>query len=287
MRNVFFFIRRYFTFIFFLLLQGFSIYLIVRYSKYHHAAFSKTALEITGTISSKYNTVQNYFELEKTNKDLVKANEKLLNGQTQNFEKADTMNTTGEPLLFTDTIQANRKWFYRWAKVVQQSVISQNNFVILHRGSNQGVAEDMGVVDINNGVVGKITEVSGNYAAVMSLLHKDSKVSARLMKSTDVAGTITWDGKKTNIVQLSGIPKTIKVEKGDTVITTGLTATFPQGYMVGTVDEATPDKSSSNYLIKIKTTVNFYNVQMVYAIENLQKKEINELENKLKKKVQQ
>lgn len=268
------------------MLQGFCIYLIVRYSKYHHAAFSKTALEITGTINSKYNKVQNYFELEKTNNDLVKANENLLNAQKQNFEQADTANKTGEPPLFTDTITANRKWFYRWAKVVQQSIISQNNFVIIHRGSNQGVAEDMGVIDINNGVVGKITEVGNNYAAVMSLLHKDSKVSARLLKSPDVAGTITWNGKKINIVELNGIPKTIKVQKGDTVVTTGLTATFPQGYIIGTVDEAVQDKGSTNYLIKVKTLVNFYTVQMVYAIENAQKKEIDELENKLKKKTQ-
>lgn len=284
MRNVFLFIRRYFTFLFFLVLQGSCIYLIIKYSRYHRAAFSKTALEFTGTISKRYNKVQYYFQLDKTNADLLKANERLLNAQKENFNQPDTLNLISPGPVSFDTVQTNRKWLYMAAKVVQQSTIQQNNFVIINRGVNQQMKTDLGVVDINNGVVGKVVETSDNYAAIMSLLHKDSKVSAMLFKSPDVVGTVSWDGKVPNIVQLSGIPKSVKVIAGDSVITSGLTGTYPSGYLIGRVQEVVPEKSSNNYLLKIKTTVNFYNVQMVYAIDNLQKKEITELEKKLEKK---
>ena len=284
MRNVFLFIRRYFTFLFFLVLQGCCIYFIIKYSRYHQAAFSKTALEFTGAISKRYNKVQYYFQLDKTNADLLKANERLLNAQKENFNQPDTLNLISPGPVSFDTVQTNRKWLYMAAKVVQQSTIQQNNFVIINRGVNQQMKTDLGVVDINNGVVGKVVETSDNYAAIMSLLHKDSKVSAMLFKSPDVVGTVSWDGKVPNIVQLTGIPKSVKVVAGDSVITSGLTGTYPSGYLIGRVQEVVPEKSSNNYLLKIKTTVNFYNVQMVYAIDNLQKKEINELEKKLEKK---
>ncbi len=265
-------------------MQGSCIYLIIKYNKFHKAAFSNTALEFTGAISKKYNKVQYYFQLDKTNEDLLKANERLLNAQKQNFNQPDTLNLITAGPVTNDTLQTNRKWLYRAAKVVQQSTVQQNNYVIINRGSNQQLKTDLGVVDINNGVVGKIVETSGNYAAIMSLLHKDSKVSAMLFKSPDVVGTISWDGKIPNIVQLTGIPRSIKVIPGDSVITSGFTGTYPSGYLIGKVQEVIPEKSSNNYLLKIKTTVNFYNVQMVYAIDNLQKNEINELEKKLEKK---
>ncbi len=284
MRNIFLFIRRYFNLIFFLFLQGFCIYLIVTYSKYHHAAFSKTGLEVSGYFSKQYNEVEYFFHLKKTNEDLVKINERLLNAQRQNFMQPDTASIIADGPVTNDTLEIHRKWLYRWAKVVQQSTVNQSNYVILNRGTSQGVSQDMGVVDINNGVVGKIVEVSNNYAAVMSLLHKDSKVSARLFKSPEAVGTIVWDGKTPNIVQLTGISKSAKVVKGDSVVTTALTATYPPGYLIGVVDEVIAEKSTNNYLLKIKTTVNFYNVQMVMVIDNLQKKDIEELENKLKKK---
>jgi rod shape-determining protein MreC len=265
-------------------MQGYCIYLIIQYSKFHHAAFSKTALDFSGSISSRYNKIQYYFQLDKTNTDLLKANEILLNAQKKNFNQPDTTDKVAESPSGNDTLEINRKWLFMAAKVVQQSTVQQNNYVIINRGSNQQMKTDLGVIDINNGVVGKVVETSGNFAAVMSLLHKDSKVSAKLFKSQDVAGTISWDGKTPNIVQLTGIPKSVKVAKGDSVITSGLTNTFPAGYLIGQVDEVILEKSSNNYLLKIRTTVNFFNVQMVYAIDNLQQKEIDELEKKIEKK---
>jgi len=175
-----------------------------------------------------------------------------------------------------DTLGNTRKWEYRAAKVVSSSIAAPNNFIVLGRGSAEHIKKDMGVVDPNNGVVGIVTDVSEHFAVVMSLLHKDSKISAKLKKGGD-AGQVTWDGKDPNRLSLTDIRKSAKVVKGDTVLTSGFTTTFPFGLLLGTVQEVIPEKSTNNFDIRIKSSANFYNLQYVYVIENYQGEEINRL----------
>lgn len=284
MRNIFLFIRRYFNFLFLLLLQGFCIYLIVHYNTYHNAMGSGIMNEVTGIVNTQYNKIDYYFHLKRTNAQLAKDNERLRNLLKENFESPDTATKSVTDSIPYDTLGNRRKWLYLSAKVVFSSVSAQNNFIVLGRGSAQQLKKDEGVVDPNNGVAGIITDVSENFAVVMSLLHKDSKISAKLKKGGD-AGQVIWDGKDPNRLSLIEIRKSAKVFKGDTVLTSGFTPTFPYGLMIGTIDEVMPDKSTNNYIIKLKSSTNFYNLQYVFAIENFQKDEINRLLENAKNKI--
>ena len=285
MRNIFLFIRRYFNFIFFLLLQGFSIYLIVHYSRYHNAIFSNTANQLTGKVNEQYSKIDYYFHLKKTNDSLASANEKLYNKLKADFELPDSTSKTVIDSLRTDSIEQYRKYKYLPAKVVYNSVAMQNNFIVLGRGSLQNLKEGMGIIDTNNGVVGIVTDVSNDFAVVMSLLHKDSHISGKLLKGGET-GTLQWDGKTPNIISLTGIPKSAKITKGDTIISSGFSTSIPKGMMIGMVQEIIPEKSSNNFLIKFKSAANFYNLEFVYAIDNRQTDSINNLLDKVKKKSQ-
>lgn len=276
MRNIFIFIRRYFNFITLLLLQAFCIYLIVHYNTWHNAVAGGFMNEVTGKINTQYNKIDYYFQLKKTNEQLSKDNERLRNLLKADFERPDTSSKLVTDSIPYDTLGNHRKWQYYAAKVVSSSVSAQNNFIVLGRGSAQQIKKDNGVIDANNGVVGIVTDVSENFTVVMSLLHKDSKISVKLKNGGD-AGQVIWDGKDPNRLSLIDIRKSAKVAKGDTVYTSGFTATFPYGLMVGTIDEIVPDKSTNNYVIKLKSAANFYNLQYVFAIENYQKDEINRL----------
>ncbi|MBC7888817.1 MAG: rod shape-determining protein MreC [Ferruginibacter sp.] len=284
MRNIFLFIRRYFNFIFLLLLQGFCIYLIVHYNTYHNAVASGFMNEVSGKVNTWFNKIDYYFQLKKTNEQLVKDNERLRNQLKVNFASPDTTTKIVTDSIPYDTLGNHRKWLYLSAKVVFNSVSAQNNFIVLGRGLHQQLKKDDGVMDPNNGVVGIITDVSENFAVVMSLLHKDSKISAKLKNGGD-AGQVTWDGKDPNRLSLIEIRKSAKVARGDTVFTSGFTPTFPYGLLIGTIDEIIPDKSTNNYIIKLKSAANFYNLQYVYAIENFQKDEINRLLENAKNKI--
>ncbi|MEP7106588.1 MAG: rod shape-determining protein MreC [Ferruginibacter sp.] len=276
MRNIFLFIRRFFNFITLLLLQGFCIYLIVHYNTWHNAVASGFMNEVTGKINTQYNKIDYYFQLKKTNEQLAKDNERLRNLLKENFDKPDTATRIVTDSIPYDTLGNHRTWLYLSAKVVSNSVTAQNNFIVLGRGSVRQIKKDQGVVDPNNGVVGIVTDISDNFAVVMSLLHKDSKISVKLKNGGD-AGQVIWDGIDPNRLTLTDIRKSAKVAKGDTVYTSGFTPTFPPGLMVGTIDEIAQEKSTNNYNIKLKSATNFYNLQYVYAIENFQKDEINRL----------
>ena len=276
MHNLFLFFRRYFNFIVLLLLQGFSIYLLVHYNSYHNALASNFMNEVTGRVNTQFNKVDYFFKLRNTNEVLIKNNERLVNLLNENFEKQDTSTKIVSENIFNDTTGRKRKWQYFSAKVVSNSVAAQNNFIAINRGAGQQIKKDDGVVDLNNGVVGIVTEVGENYSVIMSLLHKDSKISAKLKKGGEV-GQVIWDGKEPNRLSLIEIRKSALVAKGDTVYTSVFTTTFPYGLMIGTIDEIVKDKSTNNYILYLKSTANFYNLQYVNAIENLQREEVDQL----------
>ena len=282
MRNIFIFIRIYFNFIFFLLLMGISLFMLFNYNRYHHSVYSAATGEITGKINEQYNTVEYYFQLKRTNDSLVKANAILYNKLKQDFELPDTVTKLAIDTIRIDTLLYQRKYLYLPAKVVGNSVSQPNNYIQLHRGTKQGVAADLGVTDINNSVVGTVVEVSNNYSVVMSLLHRQSNISAKLKKSGET-GSIVWDGIQPNIVLLKDISKDVKIAKGDTIITSGFSDKFPYGLLIGTIKEIDNDKTSNTYSIKVKTAANFYNLQYVYIINNLQKGELQQLLKSVKK----
>ncbi len=146
--------------------------------------------------------------------------------------------------------------------------------------------DDQPIIALANAVVGIVKDVSDDYAVVMSLLHKqDSHISGKLFK-TGETGTVVWNGEQPNILQLSDIPKSVKVANGDSIITSGFSTSFPKGMMIGVVTAVTPEKSNNNFLIKLKSAANFYNLQYVYVIDNVQQEAINDLLKKAEKKAQ-
>ena len=283
MRNIFLFIRIYFNFIFFLFLMGLSFYMLFSYNRYHHTVYSAAANEVTGKISKQFNNVEYYFQLKKTNDSLVKANEILYNKLKQDFEMPDTVNKIAIDTIKIDSLQQQRKYLYMQAKVVMNSVSQPNNYIELHRGALQGIHPDMGVIDANNAVIGTVMGVSDNYSVVMSLLHEQSNLSARLKKSGET-GTVIWDGKNPEILLLKDIPKTVKISSGDTVITSGFSDRFPSDLLVGYVKDIINDKTMSTYIVRIKAAANFQNLQYSYIISNVQKDEPQQLLKKVKGK---
>ncbi len=251
----------------------------MHYNKYHNAVFSSAANNVTAKVNKQYNKVEDYFYLKKTNDSLLKANERLYNKLRQNFLLPDTVSRIVIDTIKIDSLEEYRRYTYLQATVIANAVNTQSNYIVLSRGKNQQLKEGMGIIDINNGVVGIVTALNNNYAVVMSLMHKDSHINGKLFAGGET-GTINWDGKSPNTLALTGIPKTAKVAKGDTIITSGFSTTFPKGLLIGYVTDVIPEKSSNNYLIKLRTAADFYNLQHVYVIENKQQEAIKEILDK-------
>ena len=117
----------------------------------------------------------------------------------------------------------------------------------------------------------------------MRLKHKDSKISGKILK-TGETGVVSWDGKQPNLITLSGISKGVKLAKGDSVITSGFSAIFPRGLLLGRVYEVYEEQSSNSYRILLTTGANFHNLEYAYAIDNAQQQDIDRLLEKAKNK---
>jgi rod shape-determining protein MreC len=280
-RNIFLFIRRYFNFLFFVILQVIALSFLFRYNRFHEAAFMGVANEVTGRVSEQYSNVEYYFHLKRTNAALAKENERLNNLLLSNFAPSDTSSRIVVDSIKVDSLEQYRRYRYYPASVVESFTAFQTNYLMIHRGSNQGIKPDMGVIS-PLGIVGRIVNVSENYSTAMSVLNRQFKTNAKLIKGGE-RGSIEWDGKDPQFVYLKDIPKSAAVAKGDTVMTSELSSIFPPNIMVGTVQEIINNKSSNFYTLKLKTSTNFYSVFYVYIIEDLHREERKQLQEETKK----
>src|SRR5579872_5950764 len=139
MRNVFLFIRRHFNFLFFLVLQIIALSFLFRYNKFHEAAFMNVSTEITGRINEKYNGIEYYFQLKKTNEALVKENQRLHQLLKDNYEAPDSARRLIYDTLKADSGRSILKYRIMEAKVVNGTTSLQANYITIHRGFAQQV----------------------------------------------------------------------------------------------------------------------------------------------------
>lgn len=255
--------------------------MLFRYNKFHEAAYMNVANEATGKVFLRYNGIQTYFSLKKENDKLRDQNAALLNKLKVDFSSPDSSVQLVTDTIRIDSLEQYRKFLFLSAKVIGNSVKAQNNYLTLHRGFNQGVDVNMAVVG-PEGIIGKVINVSPNMCVVMSLLHRKNSVVALLKKGSGF-GEVVWDGKDPGYVTLTKIPRTIKINKGDTVVTSPYSDIFPAGQTVGTVEEVAEEKATSMYSLKVKTATNFYSIQHAFIVKNLQKAEMDSLLKKVKK----
>jgi rod shape-determining protein MreC len=281
MRNVFLFIQRYFNLIFFIVIQVVALTMFFRFNKFHESVFGSFSNEFSGRINKRYSSVETYFTLKQENEALRAQNARLLNQLKQDFSWPDSSIDFVRDTIRIDTLEQYRKFLYLPAKVISNAVNSQQNYLMLHRGSNQGVTNNMAVVG-PDGVVGTVVNVSANMSLVMSMLHRQSKIVAVLKKGSGF-GEVTWDGKDPRYVMLTKIPKTVPANKGDTVVTSQFSDRYPPGHIIGYVETVAEDQVTSTYNLKVRTATNFYSLQHAFVVKNLQQEEMDALEKSLRK----
>lgn len=255
--------------------------MLSRSSKTHEAFFSFYDNEAIGTINKGYSDFTYYFSLKDINKQLADENSKLRYQIPSNLITSDSSHKLVVDTSLTDTSGRYRKYTYLPANVVGNTITLQNNFLTLERGVLQGVKVGMSVIG-PQGIVGVVLHVSDNYCIVMSLMNRSSKVSA-MMKKDKSAGSIEWSGENPYFVTLKNIGKGVKVNIGDTVVTSNYSANFPSNIMIGTIAGKTADPSSNFYTLKVKVSTNFASLQYVYLVQNVHYDEQKELESKEQK----
>lgn len=274
MRNLFLFLWKYNFFIFFLLLEVLCGYLIVQNNNFQRASFVNSTNLVAAKLNYAVSSVTEYINLGITNDALSRENAGFKSLMPEVFYIDSAIRR-----VESDTV-LRQQYTFMTAKVVNNSTNRRSNYLTLNRGSMQGVKPEMGVI-CPNGIVGIVKDVSDHYCSVISFLHKDSRFSARL-KRTSFIGSMVWDGFDATHGTLNDIEKHVKVLKGDTVITTSFSSIFPEGIMIGIVDKVNPSRGSTFQDISIRLATPFGSLSYVYIVENLLKNEQQALEEPLK-----
>ncbi|NJM61266.1 MAG: hypothetical protein HC849_15385 [Oscillatoriales cyanobacterium RU_3_3] len=141
MRNIILFIRRYFTFLSFLVLQMIALSFLFRYNRYHRAVGMGIANEITGVFNSQYNEIDDYFNLKEENENVHKLNDSLVNLLQMNFIVPDSSQKLVLDTITYDTVNRVRRYRWMGARVVANSVQFEKNYMQLDKGSKHGVRE--------------------------------------------------------------------------------------------------------------------------------------------------
>jgi len=270
MYQLIYFIQKYKYFLFFVCLELIALAFIINNHQFHKSKFISSANAITGGLYEETSRLTDYFHLKEQNSYLVDENHQLKN----QLEKLLSKKESTPIFTVDDSLQYHQKYTYIPAKIIKNNFSTPYNFLTINKGKEQGVYKEMAVIN-NKGIVGITDAASKNYSRVLSILNKNSKINARLKKSFHF-GTLIWDGKDYNIVQLIDVPRQAVVKKGDTIITGGKSTIFPEGILIGTVINSRKDKENS---INIRLFNDMSNLGYVYVVTSLDKKELRNLEN--------
>jgi len=263
MRNLLTFISRYLFFFLFLIFLIISFILMYNNNYYQRSKVVSTTGSITGKLNEYYSNITGFFILKKANDQLAAENARLrtaLNITTRNIPDSVIRLETGASLHFIS------------AKVINNSVQFRNNYFMLDKGYRSGIKKDMGVVTAN-GVVGIITDVSENYSSGISILHKDSRLSGRIMKNDQLVN-VSWDGNNYRLGSISHIPAHVSLLPGDTILTSGNSQIFPEGILIGTVEYIDDEMENVFKKGKLRFSIDYNKLTYVYIVENTKRQEL-------------
>lgn len=257
----------FFTWLFLVII---SIVLLCQTNPYHRSVWFGSANVLIGSIYDAHSNVTGYFGLREINEDLLARTGEL---EAENLLLRQQLQTYRD--LMALEADSAKQYDYMIAHVVGNSITQAENYITLDKGSRHGVQQDQGVAD-HNGVIGIVSKVSENYSLVISVLNPKLRLSV-MIKNTESMGSLVWDGANSRYALLEDLPRNVKYESGDTIVTTGFTSSFPKNVPVGRVVD-TYDNGGSFLTLKVELFTDFDRLNDVHVVINHDQEEQTEVE---------
>ena len=257
----------------FIILEIAALTMLSHSSSVQNFFLIKWSHTIQGELWGTTEAISEYFSLKEKNRELSEQIFKLnreVESLNQRLEKSRLDSLSGNYSNYSAS-----KFDFIPAKVIKNNLNKQHNYIILDKGSKDGITTQSGVIT-PDGVVGIVDAVSRNYAYVISLLNSELNISARIGDS-GAAGPMSWDGISSNKAILKEIPLQYKFEEGDTVYTSGFSSIFPPDIPLG-VTGKTKVVNGATYEVKVQLFQNFSSLRYVTIVKNRDILEIEELE---------
>ena len=213
--------------------------------------------------------VRGYFSLAGQNEELALENHRL---REMIREYEDAAKATDISL---QSVTRDDGFVYTPAQIIKSGTNSQHNYLILDKGSEDGIVQNSGIIS-SKGVIGIVDAVSRHYSYAISFLNTEVNISSRL-GVTGAVGPLAWDGKNTDGAILKEIPLQYRYSPGDTVYTSGYSVIFPPDIPLGTAGDASIINGATNEI-----TVNLFQdytaLKFVTIVRNTRAAEIEALE---------
>lgn len=256
----------------FIILESLSLHFYANSSAYTQAKLLTASNVVVGGVNRMFSSVGRYFYLDTENERLV-ARVAELEAELEAFRAA-----VDEYELHASLDTTNLKYLHTPARVINNTVSHQQNFITLDRGWADGVRDGMAVLTADGCMFGYVVACAERYAVCMSVLNTEFRASGRPTHSGEF-GSISWDGKDRHFVTLSEIPKYTPIEVGDTIVSTAYSFYFPEGVRIGTVDNITNSDNSPSSTIRVRLSADFMTTNKVVLVENRDAEIIMNLED--------
>ena len=275
MRNLWIFISKYNAFFLFLIFEVTALIIYVKNNSFQRAEFINSANNVTGGLYAKADEFYGYLSLKEVNDSLARENADLRNTLKSSFY-VDTITKH----KVADTVY-KQQYDYIVARVINNSVNRNNNYLTINKGSKQGIVKGMGVI-CNKGIVGKVVFVSDHFSLVQSLLHKDSQFSAMLADNKEI-GDIEWsDDMNPHKGILKDVSNNARPKVGEWVVTSGYSL-FPVGVPIGKISSLHTKGGGYSLNMEVALSVDFSKLEYVDVVVNKFSKEQEALEAQQKK----
>lgn len=271
MQKLILFIKRVYVPLLFIIFEIVAVRYYAHSSSYAEARLLTASNRIVGGVYGSISGIGDYFGLRRENRLLLDEVARLNNELTRYREN--------EVYQLLDSLgsEIETKYTYMTARVIRNSVGRMRNFITLNKGLRDGVETDMAVLTPSGAMVGYVISCSERYAVCISILNVDFNASGKLAGDGH-SGSIYWDGKSTENVQMHELSKYAAVEVGDTVVSTGYSHFFPEDVAIGYVTSVSADQTTSSYDLELRLAADMTRLNDVVLIKNVDLYELEALE---------
>ncbi len=265
MRNLLDFIIKHDYCFLFILLEATAIVLLMRFNNYQQSVLFSSANAVAGSVYRLSGEVKSYFHLREDNAVLLERNI-LLEQRLARMERVLKMERS-DSLGYAYLEDATHSGYDGLkALVINNSIDRNDNYITIDKGSSDGIRPEMAVVGAG-GVVGVVYRTSANYSLVIPLLNGKSNLSCKIAKN-DYFGYLNWEGHDPSHAYLRDLPRHAEFSIGDTIVTSGFSTMFPEGLMVGTIDEVSDSHDGLSYRLRVHLSADFGNLTDVRVLMN-------------------
>ena len=214
-------------------------------------------------VSGTRDFVSSIGELKRENEQLVKENQKIL------AENAILRDMKRENAVLRDQLQLapRNKFDLLSATIISQDAYSSGSWIMVDKGSSDGIRQGMPVIVSDGILVGKVDEVFPGTSKVVLITNPQSVVTAT-DSETEARGIVRGEHGLGLVFDM--ILQTDVIKTGDEVVTSGASGDVPRGLLVGKIQEVSPSEDRLFQQAIVSPAARFSKLEVVFIIKSPQ-----------------